>query len=210
MVCLSIGKASVEECLEILKDAELAEIRLDLNIYTDDELEQIFSCHNNLIATCREGKYTCDERKLLVAKAIKFGAKYIDLELTNDYTMNGFLTNTAKMSECKVIISYHNYEHCPSMKNLQDIVNRCFDHHADIAKVVCHINSKEDIVNILSLYNLKKNVIALGMGKLGKITRIAAPYLGAPFTYAYPENRARTAPGQFSVHKIQEIFNLIS
>ncbi|MDA3886943.1 MAG: type I 3-dehydroquinate dehydratase [Candidatus Delongbacteria bacterium] len=210
MICLSIGQASVEECIDIIKDTELAEIRLDLNIYTDDELELIFSSHKNLIATCREGKYTSDERKLLVAKAIKSGAKYIDLELTNDYTMNGFLANTAKMSECKVIISYHNYENCPNIKNLHEIVNRCFDNHADIAKVVCKVNSFKDNSNIMSLYEKDRSIIALGMGNLGKITRVAAPFLGAPFTYAYPQGRKRTAEGQFSELKIKEIINLIS
>ena len=68
MMCLSVGKATVEECLKIIKDVQLAEIRLDLNIYTDEELEVIFSSDTKLIATCREGKFTCDERKLLLSK----------------------------------------------------------------------------------------------------------------------------------------------
>jgi 3-dehydroquinate dehydratase type I len=118
MICLSVGKASKDECLEIIKDADLAEIRLDLNIYTDEEIEEIFSSDTQLIATCREGKYTCDERKLLLSKAIKAGANYIDIELTNDYIMIGFIVNTARMSNCNVIISYHNYEKCPNRENL--------------------------------------------------------------------------------------------
>jgi 3-dehydroquinate dehydratase-1 len=62
----------------------------------------------------------------------------------------------------------------------------------------------------MSLYNSDKTIIALGMGNLGKITRIAAPFLGAPFTYAYPTGRKRTAEGQFSIDKLEDIMKRIS
>ena len=210
MMCLSVGKATVEECLEIIKDAELAEIRLDLNIYTEEELERIFSSGTNLIATCREGKYDNSERKYLMRKSIDFGAKYVDLDITWDYDLREYMVNAAKKAGCKVIVSYHNYEKCPNRENMIDIINRCFDNNADIAKVVCKANSNEDNANIMSLYNLKKDIIALGMGKLGKISRVAAPFLGAPFTYVYPKDRKRTAEGQFSEEKMKEIINLMS
>ena len=210
MICLSIGKATVEECLEIIKDAELAEIRLDLNIYHEDETEKIFSSGANLIATCREGKYNPIERKFIMQKAIESGAKYIDVELTCDFDMRSYIINAAKLADCKVIISYHNYEKCPSKEHLNDILKRCFSSKADIAKIVCKVNSSQDNVNIMSLYEQDKEIISFGMGELGRITRIAAPFLGAPFTYAYPKGRRRTAHGQFSEEKLKEIIDLIS
>jgi len=124
--------------------------------------------------------------------------------------MKGYLSNAARMSGCKVILSYHNYERCPSKKHLLNIVKRCFDDNADIAKVVCKVNSLQDNLNIMALYDTDKPIIALGMGKLGRITRIAASFLGAPFTYAYPKGRRRTAEGQFTVDKMEEIINQIS
>ena len=182
MMCLSVGQATAEECLDLIKDAELAEIRLDLNIYTEEELEKIFSSGANLIATCREGKFNASERKYLMRKSIDFGAKYVDLDLTCDYELREYMISAAKMAGCKVIVSYHNYEKCPNRENMVDIINRCFDGNADIAKIVCKANSNEDNANIMSLYSLDKDIIALGMGKLGKISRVAAPFLGAPFT----------------------------
>ncbi len=210
MICLSVGKASVEECLEIIKDTELAEIRLDLNIYHEEDIQRIFSSGANLIATCREGKYNNEERKNLISKAVEFGAKYIDVEINCDLAMKDHVINVAKESDCKVIISYHNYDKCPNRDHMIDIANRCFDGKADIAKIIAKINSTQDIVNIMSLYDQNKKIIAIGMGELGRITRIAAPFFGAPFTYAYPEGRRRTADGQFSDEKLKEIINLIS
>ena len=210
MICLSIGQATVEECLEIIKDSELSEIRLDLNIYHEEDIKRIFSSGANLIATCREGKYNNEERKDLLSKAIEFGAKYIDVELTCDLAMKDHVINVAKESDCKVIISYHNYEKCPNREHMIDIINRCFEGKADIAKIVAKVNSVQDNVSIISLYDTSREIIALGMGELGRITRIAAPFFGAPFTYAYPKGMRRTAHGQFSEEKIKEITNLIS
>jgi 3-dehydroquinate dehydratase-1 len=47
------------------------------------------------------------------------------------------------------------------------------------------------------------------MGDAGKITRIAAPLLGAPFTYASAEDTKKTAPGQIKADKIDAIIKMI-
>ncbi|MCK5760924.1 MAG: type I 3-dehydroquinate dehydratase [Candidatus Delongbacteria bacterium] len=210
MLCLSVGKATVEECLEIIKNSELSEIRLDLNIYHEEDIKRIFSSGANLIATCREGKYNNDERKNIISKAIEFGAKYVDVELTCDLSVKDQVINVAKKSDCKVIISYHNHDKCPNKEHMKNIINRCFDSKADIAKIVAKVNTSQDIMNIMSLYDTDKEIIALGMGELGRITRVAAPFFGAPFTYAYPKGMRRTAHGQFSEEKMRDIINLIS
>ena len=62
----------------------------------------------------------------------------------------------------------------------------------------------------LFIWSIPIILLEFGMGKLGKISRVAAPFLGAPFTYVYPKDRKRTAEGQFSEEKMKEIINLIS
>ena len=53
-------------------------------------------------------------------------------------------------------------------------------------------------------------MIALGMGKKGKITRLAAPLLGAPFTYASPAAGSETGPGQLEMDTLIKIYSLLS
>ena len=47
------------------------------------------------------------------------------------------------------------------------------------------------------------------MGKPGKITRIAAPFLGAPFTYAAWNEKLATAPGQLTVDELMDIYDVL-
>jgi 3-dehydroquinate dehydratase len=52
-------------------------------------------------------------------------------------------------------------------------------------------------------------MVIIGMGKLGVVTRIAAPLLGAEFTFAAPETGKETAPGQISKDKLLSIIRQI-
>ena len=48
-------------------------------------------------------------------------------------------------------------------------------------------------------------MVVLGMGEMGKITRIMAPFLGAEFTFAAMDEGKETAPGQIPYLKMKEI-----
>jgi 3-dehydroquinate dehydratase len=52
-------------------------------------------------------------------------------------------------------------------------------------------------------------MVPIGMGEQGVITRIAAPLLGAEFTFAAPEGKPGTAPGQISKEKLHSILRQI-
>ena len=43
------------------------------------------------------------------------------------------------------------------------------------------------------------------MGELGKITRVSAPYFGAPFTFVAYSDEECTAPGQLSLIQMHQI-----
>lgn len=62
---------------------------------------------------------------------------------------------------------------------------------------------------MLSLYESRKNVIALGMGPLGVITRIAAPFLGAPLTYASLAPGKETAEGQPDLKTLEAVMKFV-
>jgi 3-dehydroquinate dehydratase len=47
------------------------------------------------------------------------------------------------------------------------------------------------------------------MGKEAQITRIAAPLLGAPFTYAALESGRETAPGQLDKDTLAALLKLL-
>jgi 3-dehydroquinate dehydratase-1 len=48
------------------------------------------------------------------------------------------------------------------------------------------------------------------MGEKGRVTRILAPLLGSPFTYASYEAGKETAPGQIEDKRLEEMIRLLS
>jgi 3-dehydroquinate dehydratase type I len=145
----------------------------------------------------------------LLKVAIENGAAMVDIEIESDYYFTSEMVAFAKKHGTKVIISYHNFESTPSIKELNEIVKECFDKGADIAKLATLVRSPRDNGKLLGLYASDKPLVVLGMGALGKITRVAAPLMGAAFTFAAVDEASVTAPGQVSYVKLNDIINSI-
>lgn len=198
MICVSISNSNLENCLKQLKDEDLAEIRLDLTGFTDNDIEQVFGLKIKTIATMRPEGYTQNVRLQRLKKAISSGAAFIDIEYEAEVKYRKELMAFAKENGCEVIISYHNYELTPSRDELERIVHDCYLYGADIAKVATMVNDKRDLSNLLGLYSSSHRLVSIGMGEKGILTRILAPLMGAEFTFAAPDHGTETAPGQLN------------
>ncbi len=213
MLCVSIADMDFEQCKKILRDVNLAEIRLDKSDFSLRQVEDIFSLPVKLIATYRPGKISEKERKDFLITAVEAGAAYVDIEIEAEDSYIKIIIEAARKRECKAIVSYHNFENTPAKTELPAIVGRCFDRGADIAKIACRVLCEADSARILSLYDCpagaQGKIIALGMGEKGKITRVAAPLLGAPFTFAALSPGQKTAPGQLDIETLRKILDLV-
>ena len=205
MICISISDKNPEHCLSLLAEAEMAEIRLDLTEFDNNEIRKVFAFPKPLIATFRPGDYDDDERLEKLKLAIEAGAQYVDIEIESEEGYRNELVNFARKRQCQVIISYHNFDITPQQNELRKIVNTCFDYNADITKIATLVNDDREIAALFSLYDINKNVLAIGMGEKGKITRVMAPFLGAPFTFAAPDKGDNTAPGQLTYSRMKEM-----
>ncbi len=115
------------------------------------------------------------------------------------------MVQKAKSRNCQVIVSYHNRKKTPKKAELGQILNRCFESGADIAKIACKANSNADNARLLSLLDSGKKIIVIGMGGKGKITRIVAPLLGSQFTFASVSRGKETAEGQMDAGKLEKL-----
>jgi 3-dehydroquinate dehydratase-1 len=228
MICICIGEPIVKHCRKILldPDIEMAEIRLDGANLSAHEIQTIFSMHPRLIATCRPGNHTGKERKIVLATAIIAGAAFVDIEVEAEPAFKDELIQTAHVQGCRVILSYHNFETTPPRGELETILDQCVSDGADIVKVACRVHSVSHCLRLFSLYHHPKvkignetgsektgdscQIIAIGMGDKGKITRVAAPFLGAPFTYASIVTGLETAPGQVDADTLGKIYRLLN
>jgi 3-dehydroquinate dehydratase type I len=209
MICVSIAEPTLNDCRAALKGLELAEIRIDKTPLTLVEIKELFAEPVKLIATCRPGTRPDEDRLAALLAAVAAGAAYVDIEVETPAAFRAAVVAAAREKGCKVIISYHNNSETPLRHLLLQAIESCFDHGADIAKIICRVRTPQDCVRILSLYESRKNVIALGLGELGVITRIAAPFLGAPLTYASLAPGKETAEGQPDIKTLETIMKLV-
>ena len=207
MICVSIHEPTAEACLNVLKNLTFAEVRIDAMRAGIEDMRKIFSRPLMLIATFRpEGSAASkadvpdtDRRKRFLTAAIDAGASYVDIEVESGSAYRREIIEKARSKNCKVIISFHDFHETPETGELISIASRCFSDGADIAKIACKVNSEKDSLRLLSILgrqDLNGRTIVVGMGAKGRITRIAAPLLGSPFTFASLSDDKKTAEGQ--------------
>jgi 3-dehydroquinate dehydratase type I len=187
----------------------LVEIRFDLMQLDDEKIRQLADRCRQWIATCRKGKYADRERAAQLTTAICAGATYVDVEYEAEEAYRKSLTDIAKANGTQVIVSYHNFDATPEISALTTVVQQSLDMGADWVKLAVTARSPADVAKVMSLYGQCNRLIAFAMSDIGKISRITAPFLGAPFTFASIDDFRTTAPGQLSANKMQKIFDII-
>ncbi len=206
MIFVSIAEGSASSCLAALRDIDCAEIRIDRMQLSLDEIRTIFSQPKTLIATCRPGSRLDKDRKKLLITAIEAGAAYVDVEVESEKTYREEIIARAKSCACRTIVSFHDQAGTPERHVLEKIVNTCFEAGADIVKIACTVRSREEAARLLGLLDDSRKIVVIGMGEKGKITRIAAPFLGSPFTFASLGPGRETADGQIDSQALGELF----
>lgn len=214
-ICIPVkdgGFTAIKKKIEAANShADIVELWADeLN---EEDLKKLIQLSKKpVLAVCRAKeergnfKGTEKERIEMLIKSAKYGAEFIDVGI---HTAPGLIRNlkkTCKDYRAKLIISFHDWIDTPSLMEMQKIVLRAKRLGADIAKIAVQINKWPDNVLIFELTKwARKNnieIIAIGMGDLGHISRIGAPILGAYLTYVALDNKSKTAPGQLTIKEI--------
>ena len=208
-ICVSLGGIPFAACMQMASTFPLVEIRLDLFKLNPQKIELLALQCRRWIATCRPGNLTDYERTVLLAASIRSGATYVDIEYEADPVYGRQLIELAKQFRCKVIISYHNFDLTPDIDTLHQIIEHSKDMGADLVKLAVTANSPADCAKLMSLYSRHSNLIAFAMGETGKITRIAAPFLGADFTFVSVDEEHLTATGQLTVSQMGTIYHIL-
>jgi 3-dehydroquinate dehydratase type I len=209
MICVSTGKK--ERLQDLLASGpDIVEIRYDLMGCNPREIHDMTGGSTKMVATCRPGTMLEDERINLLIEAIDLGAAYVDLEIESDNGSIKKIKDACIAKNTALILSYHNFETTPAKKDLLEILRKCYEQGADVAKIACMSNDAADNARLLSLYDEPGRKVVLGMGLTGKITRFSAIPLGAEFTFAALSEQETTAPGQPTVGEIKSFLSLIS
>src|ERR1700749_83222 len=109
-----------------------------------------------------------------------------------------------------LICSQHDFGQTPS--DLGALYERMARTGARVLKVAAHAEDVTDCASVLALVERARRdrveMIAVSMGEAGVPTRVLAPVFGAALTYGSLERGRETAPGQFTVRELRDIYRV--
>ncbi|MBA0554947.1 hypothetical protein Golob_014019 [Gossypium lobatum] len=156
------------------------------------------------------GQYDGDEskRREALRLAMELGADYIDIELKVAHDFFNSLPGK-RPEKVKIIVSSHNYERTPSVKELSHLVARIQATGADIVKIA---TTAVDIIDNARIFQVLVHsqvpMIGLVMGERGLMSRILAAKFGGFLTFGSLEAGLVSAPGQPTVKELLDLYNM--
>lgn len=212
LICVPILQKDRRTVLKVASEAinagaDLVELRIDALLDTDPQsiIHLMEEINYPIIATNRmreEGGYFMGSEALRTEILVETAdyADYVDIELQTDEQYRSQVIRAAKST----IISYHDFQKTPYLKELLDIVQRQKE-LGTIAKFAVMPQNMQDTLNVLQVIDQTDNTIGIAMGELGRYTRVVASLLGSPITYA--SLGGESAPGQLDVKDTQAIID---
>lgn len=208
-ICVSIADIPYDSLIRIIGDFSLAEIRLDRLALSADQIEELFATHPNLIATCRDSGLSGNRVADALLRSLRAGAARVDIDIDLPADIADEVKRVATSTGAGLIVSYHNFDTTPDTSELHRIADRLFAFGADWAKIACMAHAPADCARIMGMYDGTSKLIAFCMGEVGRVTRYAAPLLGAPFTYASIPGMP-VAPGQVDYISVDNFLSNLS
>jgi 3-dehydroquinate dehydratase I len=212
LICVPILQKDRKTVLKVASEAinagaDLLELRIDALLDTDPQsiIHLMEEINYPIIVTNRmreEGGYFMgpeDERTGILVEVADH-ADYVDIELQTDVKYRSKVIQASKST----IISYHDFQKTPYLNELLEIVKQEKE-LGNMAKFAVMPQNMQDTLNVLEVINREDNTIGIAMGELGRYTRVVAPLLGSPITYA--SLGAESAPGQLDVKDTQVIID---
>lgn len=138
-------------------------------------------------------------RNCLLSASIPF----VDIDYQEPFTPK-LLTDFGSQHN-RIILSKHFYTYNGDLELIRNTIRKLQQHQPYLCKVAVLCHNAQDAVQLLTLYEEFDHLLLFAMGEIGSFTRIAAPLLGAPYTYAAYSSDA-VAPGMLPAHLMHQIY----
>jgi 3-dehydroquinate dehydratase-1 len=202
IVAVIASRADLDAALRMKNPPDLFELRLDLFQPGEHELPRT----RPLIVTARhpaEGganKLSTRERRRLLEQYIA-SATYVDVELRSIAYVNDL-----RDRRMRTIISFHDLRGTPSLPVLRRKLDSAKATGADIFKLATTVNGPPELDRLLRFFDeaiRAMPVAAMGMGALGRESRVELARRGSQLNYGYISRPQ--APGQLSVVELRRL-----
>lgn len=130
-------------------------------------------------------------------------AAYVDVELRSASALAPVL-RAASENKVATIISFHDFETTPSASRLDDIASQARSLGAVVVKVATRTDTPAQLDRLLDFWERQRrarNVVAMGIGKLGRASRLELARRGNLLNYVHLGSSA--ASGQLSIQELR-------
>jgi 3-dehydroquinate dehydratase-1 len=203
VVATAHNRRGLGEALRLRRgQVDFVEVRLDLLAREEKALRAALpALRVPLLLTARhpsEGgaaKLPLLRRRDLLTEFLPHAAA-IDVELRSVRSLGGVLLR-AKSMGLRRVISFHDFSATPSQARLRKVVESARRAGADIVKVATRLRSPRDLAILLELQaSASRGALAtMGMGPLGRVSRLALAAAGSRLNYGYLDRPQ--VPGQW-------------
>ena len=216
IVGVIFSRADLQRSLRMRKPPGLFELRLDRLVNCLDEVKAaIDRLPAPFIITARDpreggaNRLSAPRRRALLLQFLPRAA-WVDVELRSAPLLQSVLRSAAARNIRK-IISFHDFESTPSASRLDKIASDARSLGADVIKVATRTDTFAQFDRLLDFFDRQRAaaaVAAMGMGKLGRASRLELARRGSVLNYAHLGSPA--TPGQVSIRDLRREFADVS
>jgi 3-dehydroquinate dehydratase I len=192
LVGVIASAADLRAAMKMKRLPDLFELRLDYLWPAITQLEKkIPSLRAPLIITARaprEGganNLSLERRRDLLLRFMPY-TEYVDIELGGSGAL-GAVLERARKHKIRRILSYHNFKSTPSSRSLYAKARMAKRNGADIFKIATRTETYPALgrlVDLLTSHAVKLPLSAMGIGRLGPLSRLLLARCGSVLNYA--------------------------
>jgi 3-dehydroquinate dehydratase-1 len=214
IVGVIFSRADLRRALRMRKPPDLFELRLDGLAGCIDEVKSaVARLGPSLIITARhprEGgahRLSAPQRRALLLEFLAC-AQFVDIELRSADLFLPILRATRRRQPVREIISFHDFERTPSASQLGKVIAAACSLGTDIVKIAVRTDTAAQLDTLLDFFDRHRRrmkLVAMGIGKLGRLSRVELARRGCLLNYAHLGTPA--APGQLSVEEVRRVLS---
>ena len=209
LVGVIASQADLQFAAQMKQPPDLFELRLDCFCAVVDRIERKLSIlRAPKIITARDpreggtGNLSFARRRALLSRFLPH-AKYVDVELRSARAFRPLLAQARKRN-VRVILSFHDFKSTPSSRSLHAKARTARNYGADIFKVATRTDKPSELaqlVDFITSKDLPLPISAMGIGKLGALSRLLLARCGSILNYASFERP--TIEGQLPIELLR-------
>jgi 3-dehydroquinate dehydratase-1 len=211
IVGVIFSRADLQRALRMRNPPDLFEIRLDRFA---NSLGEVNAAVDRLPApfliTARDPRegganhLSAPRRRALLLEFLPRAA-YVDMELGSARSLAPVL-RSARAHGIPTIMSFHDFKTTPPASQLDEIVSGAQSLGADVVKVATRTDTPAQLNTLLDLFERQRGtakLVAMGIGKLGRASRLELARRGCLLNYAHLGSPA--AAGQLSIRDLRRV-----